>query len=236
MPLFNALASTALYTGLVLTGAGVLVSIMPVSRFWRQTRRRGFALAGSGLVAVAAALALPSPESRAARVDSRLDEFVPVWQFREVHAMRIAAPPDRVFDAIVRVRADEILFFNTLIRIRAGGRGPSESIRRASADFDSLLDIATHTTFKWLANDPPHELVVGTIIERGTTFAAMNFSVAPDGPDASVVTTETRVFSNTNAARRRFAIYWRVIYPGSALIRRMWLRAIERRATSPQTS
>ena len=25
-------------------------------------------------------------------------------------------------------------------------------------------------------------------------------------------------------------IYWRVIYPGSALIRRMWLRAIERRA------
>ena len=28
--------------------------------------------------------------------------------------------------------------------------------------------------------------------------------------------------------RRRFAGYWRVIYPGSALIRRMWLRAIIR--------
>jgi len=43
----------------------------------------------------------------------------------------------------------------------------------------------------------------------------------------------TRVFASGPAARRRFAAYWRVIYPGSALIRRMWLRAIERRATSP---
>ena len=28
----------------------------------------------------------------------------------------------------------------------------------------------------------------------------------------------------------RFALYWRVIYPGSALIRRMWLRALRLRA------
>jgi hypothetical protein len=35
------------------------------------------------------------------------------------------------------------------------------------------------------------------------------------------------------AYRRVFAAYWRVIYPGSALIRRMWLRAVKRRAESP---
>jgi hypothetical protein len=39
------------------------------------------------------------------------------------------------------------------------------------------------------------------------------------------------VFANSPWARRGFAAYWRVIYPGSALIRRMWLRAIARRAT-----
>jgi uncharacterized SAM-binding protein YcdF (DUF218 family) len=59
----------------------------------------------------------------------------------------------------------------------------------------------------------------------------MNFLIAPDGPDGSVVSTETRVFATSPAARRRFAAYWRVIYPGSAIIRRMWLRAIRRRAT-----
>jgi hypothetical protein len=59
----------------------------------------------------------------------------------------------------------------------------------------------------------------------------MNFLVATDGPDRSLVSTETRVFANSASARRRFARYWRVIYPGSALIRRMWLRAVEKRAT-----
>jgi hypothetical protein len=40
------------------------------------------------------------------------------------------------------------------------------------------------------------------------------------------------VFASSPSARRRFAAYWRVIYPGSAIIRRMWLRAIEHRATT----
>jgi hypothetical protein len=60
----------------------------------------------------------------------------------------------------------------------------------------------------------------------------MNFIVTEDGPGRSLLTTETRVFASGPAARRRFAIYWRVIYPGSAFIRRMWLRAIQERATS----
>ena len=63
-------------------------------------------------------------------------------------------------------------------------------------------------------------------------LAAMNFAVRPDGEGGSVVSTETRVHSNSPGARRRFAMYWRVIYPGSAIIRRMWLRAIAHRAMS----
>jgi hypothetical protein len=61
----------------------------------------------------------------------------------------------------------------------------------------------------------------------------MNFVVTPDGPNVSWVSTETRVFATSADARRRFAAYWRVIYPGSALIRIMWLRAIARRAERP---
>ncbi len=45
-----------------------------------------------------------------------------------------------------------------------------------------------------------------------------------------LVTAETRVYATDASARRRFARYWRVIYPGSALIRRRWLRAMKRRA------
>jgi hypothetical protein len=46
----------------------------------------------------------------------------------------------------------------------------------------------------------------------------------------TVLTTETRVYATDAATRKRFALYWRVIYPGSALIRVMWLRAIRNRA------
>jgi hypothetical protein len=182
--------------------------------------------------------------------ETRLDEFMPVWQFRERHAIRIAAPPARVFAAIKDVRANEILFFKTLTWIRRGGRRTPASILNAG-DNAPILDVATRSGFIYLADDAPREIVVGTAViappgsdceltpvmfktalEPGFALAAMNFLVTPDGPNGSLVSTETRVFANSPAARQRFARYWMVIHPGSALIRLMWLRAVKRRATS----
>jgi hypothetical protein len=153
-----------------------------------------------------------------------------------------------VFEAIKDIRANEILFFKTLTWIRRGGRRTPASILNAG-DSAPLLEVATRNGFIYLADDPPRELVVGTMViappgvdcaltpetfkttlAPGFALAAMNFLVTPDGPDASFVSTETRVFANGPTAQRRFARYWRVIYPGSAFIRRMWLRAVERRA------
>ena len=69
-------------------------------------------------------------------------------------------------------------------------------------------------------------------LERaGYAKAALSFLIERV-PGGSLVTTETRVFATDPETRRRFAAYWRVIYPGSALIRRQWLRAIERRVVA----
>jgi hypothetical protein len=179
---------------------------------------------------------------------THLDEFAPTWQFHEVHTRRIAAPPDRVFEAIRQVRADEVTFFRTLTWIRRGGRRLPPGILNAGSS-RPLLDVATAGEFISLAVDPPKELVVGVIVARpagvrarvtpelikapppGFTVGTLNFLVTSDGVGRSVVSTETRVAAGSVAGRLRFAVYWCVIYPGSALIRRMWLRAIERRAT-----
>jgi hypothetical protein len=229
-----------LYGGVVLVVIAVVLVRQPV----------GVAMLAAGVILAVVGLLLPARESRVVRPTTRLDEATPVWQFSEHHATRVAAPPERVFDAIKSVRADEILFFRALTWIRRGGRRLPESILNAG-DRAPIIDVATRTTFARLADDPPRELVLGTIVVRppgarvevtpdvfhkplppGFAIAAMNFLVTPDGSGGSLVSTETRVFANSAEARRRFAMYWRVIYPGSALIRRMWLRAIHRRAAS----
>jgi hypothetical protein len=64
----------------------------------------------------------------------------------------------------------------------------------------------------------------------GFVKATMNFRVEPAEAGLCDLTTETRVFATDPRTARVFAAYWRVIYPGSALIRRMWLRAIKIRA------
>jgi hypothetical protein len=113
-----------------------------------------------------------------------------------------------------------------------------------------VLDAALAGGGILLAEAPPREIVFGLIViggERmtrpvssdafrglsgpGFAKAAMNFLVEADAHGGSLVTTETRIHATDRNSVRRFGVYWRIIQPGSALIRRMWLRAIERRAT-----
>jgi hypothetical protein len=246
--------SLALYTGVALTIAGLALVVRPVKRLRIPSRLRALALAATGLAVVFVSLLLPTFESRSARIDTHLDEFVPSWQFREIHSLAVAAPPVQVFEAIKRVRADEILLFQTLTWIRRGGRQAPPSILNAVGE-RPLLDVATSTGFIMLADEAPGELVVGLIVLRppggrapltpdffrkpvpeGYAVAAMNFVVRAAGNNRSVVTTETRVFASGRHARRRFAAYWRTIYPGSALIRRMWLRAIRERVADQRAT
>jgi hypothetical protein len=72
--------------------------------------------------------------------------------------------------------------------------------------------------------------------EPGFAKAVMNFRMEDEGGGWTRLTTETRIYATDASSRRRFAAYWRTIYPGSALIRREWLRAIRKRAEAPLTA
>jgi hypothetical protein len=240
--------SAIVYLGFIFAAAGVVLVMKPIHRLRITTRSRAVVVAGAGVSLAGIGLILPTSESRVVRAETRLDEFAPAWQFREFHALRVAAPPQRVFQAIRRVRADEIVLFRTLTWIRRGGRPLPSSILNSEAS-EPLIDVAMRSGFVLLADDDPRELVIGTVVMAppethgtltpqvfgtslppGFALATMNFLVSAEGPNASLLSTETRVFANSPSARRRFAAYWRIIYPGSAIIRRMWLHAIQRRA------
>lgn len=65
----------------------------------------------------------------------------------------------------------------------------------------------------------PDHVKVATIIK-----------ITEPGNSQYQVETETRIVATDKPSRRTFGRYWRLVYPGSALIRIIWLRAIKRKA------
>ena len=245
-------ASLIVWVGLAIAFVGLLGVVRPVRVIGLPTRRRGAMLVLAGVFLATLGLVLPAPTVSVARATTELDRIIPTYQFSEVHSRRVDAPAELVYRAMREVTAGEIPLFQQLTWIRRFGRSTRESILNAP-DTVPIIDVAARTGFLLLAADAPRELVVGTVVLApdgwrrspaaspadfgaiggdGFATAVMNFHIVPDGEEASTITTETRVYATDAATRRRFAMYWRVIYPGSALIRRMWLRAIGQRAES----
>jgi hypothetical protein len=236
--------------GLAAIAVGVISLLKPL-RFLRvRTRSAGAALLAAGVGLAALGILWPAGAIHIQAPPQRLDEIIPEYQFGELHETRVHASAEATFRAIRTVTAGEIRFFGLLTWIRSphlSGRG-RESILNAPSE-QPLLDVALRSGFFLVAEDPSREVVVGMLVccdtapprsaeellarsGPGLAKAFMNFRVDEE-PDGVVrLTTQTRVFATDAAARRRFAAYWRTIYPGSAFIRRMWLAAIKKRAES----
>ncbi len=189
-----------------------------------------------------------------------LDNHLPVYHFREVHAIAVSATPEGAFRAIKELTPAEIPLARVLLGLRAlpsrlVGRG---RLRRGGLDpARPFLEQVLRAGFVLLGEEPGRELVVGTIgrfwelsgsaappipdarafaafDQPGHARAALNFALAERPQGGVIVRTETRIAVPDPGAWRAFARYWRVIHPGSALIRRVWLRAIKRRAEREQ--
>jgi hypothetical protein len=176
-----------------------------------------------------------------------LDDHLPEYDFNEIHSGRVNAPPADALAAARALTSREVPLARALMALRAL---PARLRGRRRALDVPILDAFVRGGFVVLA-EHPDELVLGGVgrfwkpsaevrpvaagdfaafDEPGWAKAAFNFEVRPEPDGTSVLTTETRIQATDAAARRSFGRYWRVIHPGSALIRRAWLREIRRRA------
>ena len=229
--MLNLFAVALVDCGLAGMLTGALSVVMPVQFLHIQTRAAGAALFAAAIATAVAGLLIPAALERVTDVRTDLDRAAPAFQFRERHRTHVNAAPDAVYRAMRAVTADDILLFRTLTwirspRLRQAGGGtilspPSEAV--------PLLDVALRTTFRQVSEQRPRELVVATTVARGVN-ATMNFLIEPAAGGTSELSTETRVFAETPSATRSFGAYWHTIYPGSSLIRFMWLRGIKARA------
>ncbi len=235
---------------LAILALGALSLVRPLRLLGVRSRRAAALLALAGAALAASGLLLPVTPVRLAGPPMAIDEIAPAYQFGERHEIEIAAPPERVMEAVRAVSAREIRLFRLLTWLRAPHLGQArESVLNPSPD-EPILDVALRSGFLLLRAEPGREVVFGAVVccgprqpprnadefesLRGSfARAAMNFHVADAGGGRSRLVTETRVAASDAPAERRFALYWRLIYPGSALIRRNWLRAIKARAESP---
>jgi hypothetical protein len=241
------------YAGLVTTAVG-LVSVARPLRFLRlPTRRRSAVVVLAGLAVTVTAALLPAPLRRSS---GRLgiDRFMPEYHFNEIHSTRrVRAPASRILAAAKAVTPDEVRFMRTLFWIRSlparlAGHAPSAD--RLSRP---LLEPLRPGGSSVLLVDTDHEIVLGLVGQfwrsggtppvslsgpddflafDGPAFAkaTLTFVITEEGDGWCRLTTETRVYVPDPATRRRFALYWRFIYPGSSLLRHTWLAAIRRRA------
>lgn len=245
------LLSTVWYVAILLLLMSAIALVRPLRRLRLSTRRRAIVTLFCCGVAIALLATITPKPTRLMTPASRLDDFAPAYHYREVHTKHVDVAPERLFAAVKQVTADEIFLFRTFINIRRFGQAGPESILNPPND-TPIIDVATRTTFVLLADAPPRELVVGTIVAAppmardprigmtpdlyavlngpGFVKATMNFLIEPQAGGGSRITTETRVYGTDDSAIRRFTPYWRTIFPGSWILRVTWLNAIAERA------
>jgi len=186
----------------------------------------------------------------------KLNEFLPTYEFNEIHMLDVKASPERVFAAIKELTVAELsplifAMFN-LRSLPALLMGKESKMERTSEPFLAKL---FEDGFIPLAEVADQEIVFGLIGQfwelvpvPGPKIAspkefldyddpdfgkvAANLRVTPNTDGSVSCSTETRIHVTDSHTRRKFAFYWRIISMGSGWIRVLWLRAIKRKAES----
>lgn len=183
-----------------------------------------------------------------------LDPFVPDYEVRERHRIRVNAPA-----AITMAAARDVSFNDSpVVRLifnlrdlpaRLAGTSVPPVVRRSTMEEVRALG------WKELAEEEGHYVAMGAVTqpwrqnvvfrglapeafvafqEPGFAKIAWTLEVEPIGPSSSVFRTETRVVTTDPASREKFRRYWSLLSPGIILIRLEMLRLVkadaERRA------
>jgi hypothetical protein len=226
-----------------------LVSLVRPLRFLGIRRRSvAAALLVVGVIVAAAAMFWPAPTIRASGPHQRLDDFMASYSFYERHETRVKATPQQVARAVREVRFSDMPSAVLLMRIRAMASGHfSAAPPSARPVLDVLstpgsgfltLDATRNDEYvgamvgrPWATGPPPRVATPEAFLAFNTpgfVKVAFNMRWVNEGNGYTRVTTETRCIGTDSEARQVFARYWRAIYPGSAIIRRVWLDAIVR--------
>jgi hypothetical protein len=244
------LSSVVPYAGLVLVVTGLICLIHPLRTIFVRTRKAALCLIAGGLIGAALALFWPTSTTTVRERKSLLDEAMPQYEFVEHHQIRVHAPLREAYSALQAVTLDELAAYPILMKVRSGAmgrrwsgpKGPSPTIIAVFSDpgsgyilierkeremvFGGLGRVGSNAEKPGL----PSPAAFASFQQSGYVKVAFNLKVDDSGNGWSTLSTETRLRGLDAGSRRGMAAYWRLIYPGSGMLRTMWLQAARARA------
>jgi hypothetical protein len=149
--------------------------------------------------------------SRRFRRVRTLDRHLPDFDVNEVHEIALDMPPEMAVERVLALPVTPDRLVRALFRLR-GLRGAHLPLERFAIEILGL-DLVERT--------PTSAVAAGRLLGQRV---AISFEAEARPSGGSRLITETRV-ADTDFA---FRLYWLVVGPFSALIRRRWLRAVAR--------
>ncbi len=243
------------WIGAILFMVGVISLIHPLDFLFISNRTIAVGVVLSGLLISATSLISPVKLEQSTTSDQQIDGLMPTYSFNELHEVRIKASPDEVKEVFRVTGVNDIPVVHLLMKIRGIADEDVDLSDRASSN-KAGADTFTTPDFNFFVVAPDEYIAVmilkPTMIsgnkgkpappeistieqfrafkEPGYMKVAINFRIIGIENKETLLTTETRVDGTTKTDSYVFGRYWRVIYPGSAIIRRVWLDTIKKKA------
>jgi hypothetical protein len=167
-----------------------------------------------------------------------IDDFMPRFDFKETHDIKIYATAEQVFRAAHEIDFCESWVVRWLMRLRGMSAGKMTLRELRKTIFEKLGESENREILLGLAGKfwtPMGNLQkidasnFREFNEKGFAKATWNFWL-DETKGETRLTTETRIECMDAESRKSFGFYWTFIQPFSALIRKEMLRLIKRKA------
>ncbi len=240
------LLSTLVYAGIVAAVLGAANLVFPFRFLGVRKRFAGALILVGGVGLAIAALLWPAPMFHVSQHRTGLDDVMPEYQFFERHSVRVHARPEQAMEAIRQSTFGDMKSLAALLKVRAAAL----HIHNQGDSLGSMRVLDGFSKSGYVIGGSEHEIVMagGASLrandvlrmrslqefadyrEPGAVKMAFDFNVEDAGGGWCTVSTVTRVLATDDSTRSGVGRYWRLIVPGSGLLRRQWLDAIKKRA------
>jgi|WetSurMetagenome_2_1015567.scaffolds.fasta_scaffold28982_1 hypothetical protein len=243
------------WIGTILTVIGLISLIHPLAFLFIMNRTIALLVVLGGVLIAAVSLLYPDKTKHSLTTNQKIDELMPNYAFNEIHEVRIKASPGKIIQILQVTGVKDIPVAKLLMKIRGIA---DEDVDLSDRTSNNLISSDTVSTpdFNFFVVAPDEWITVMILksviitnnenkqappeistLEQFKSFnnpgyvkVVVNFRFISTNNDETILTTETRNIGITRKDNRAFGYYWRIIYPGSAIIRRVWLDNIKKKA------